>query len=141
MRSIRTAAVLPTCCALLAPVVVAGLSGDPPQDYACELSSNRRVIAPFRQSINRYRHTKVERQIANDPVDIRFLDDDHPIERQLVSVRLILRKQMSSAFEGRAFQRPVESGGKGKFLVRQSCPLHQIAKPKLRDKPGHSPGY
>lgn len=84
MRNIRSAALLTACCALWAPAMVAGLSGDPPQDYAYELPSNRQVIAFVLQSIEWYRHTYAERQIANDPVDLLFLDDNHPIETQIV---------------------------------------------------------
>lgn len=84
MRTIKSAALLTACCALLAPGMVAGLSGDQPQDYEYELPPNRQVIAFALQSIDWYRHTYTERQLANDPVDLLFLDDNHPIEMQIV---------------------------------------------------------
>ena len=72
------------CCTLLAPAMIAGLSSDAPQKTAYELPENRQVIAFLLQSIDWYRHTYAERQIANDPVDLLFLDDNHPIETQIV---------------------------------------------------------
>lgn len=73
-----------TCCALLAPAMVAGLSADVPQSSAYELPENRQVIAFLLQSIDWYRYTYAERQIANDQADLLFLDDNHPIEAQIV---------------------------------------------------------
>ena len=84
MRNIRSAALLTACCALLAPAIVAGPSAGAPQDSAYELPSSQQVISFLLQSIDWYRHTYAERQIANDPVDLLFLDDNHPIETQIV---------------------------------------------------------
>src|ERR1700744_4566384 len=84
MRDIVFTARLITCCALFAPGMVAGLSGDPPQGLAYELPSNQQVIAFILQSIDWYRHTYAERQFGKDSVDLLFLDDNHPIETQIV---------------------------------------------------------
>lgn len=61
-----------------------GLSADAPQSSAYELPSNRQVITFLLQSVDWYRHTYAERQIANNQADRLFLDDNQPTEAQIV---------------------------------------------------------
>jgi len=72
------------CCVLLALIMAAGLFADTPRNVAYELPANRQVISFLFQSVDWYRHTYAERQIANDPSDLLFLDDNQPIESQIV---------------------------------------------------------
>jgi Mechanosensitive ion channel len=73
-----------TCWAALVPALIAGPSADAPQNSAYELPTNRQVIAFLLQSIDWYRQTHAERQIATDQADLLFLDDNRPIEAQIV---------------------------------------------------------
>src|SRR6202163_631352 len=62
-----------------------GLSADtPPSTY--RLPSNSEVIGYLLQSVNWYRHVYAERQVANEPADFMFLDDNQAIERQIVKL-------------------------------------------------------
>lgn len=69
--------------AIVAAVMAGGLSADtPPSAY--QLPSNSEVIGYLLQSVNWYRHVYAERQVANEPGDLMFLDDNQAIERQIV---------------------------------------------------------
>ncbi len=62
-----------------------GRSADtPPSTY--RLPSNSEVIGYLLQSVNWYRHVYAERQVANEPADFMFLDDNQAIERQIVKL-------------------------------------------------------
>jgi len=56
----------------------------PPSTY--QRPSNSEVIGYLLQSVNWYRHVYTERQVANQPADLMFLDDNHAIERQIVKL-------------------------------------------------------
>jgi len=71
--------------AIVAAVMAGGLSADiPPSTY--QLPSNSEVIGYLLQSVNWYRHVYTERQVANEPGDLMFLDDNQAIERQIVQL-------------------------------------------------------
>jgi small-conductance mechanosensitive channel len=71
--------------AIVAAVMAGGLSADtPPSAY--QLPSNSEVIDYLLQSVNWYRHVYAERQVANEPGDLMFLDDNQAIERQIVQL-------------------------------------------------------
>lgn len=71
--------------AIVAAVMAGGLSADtPPSAY--QLPSNSEVIGYLLQSVNWYRHVYAERQVANEPGDLMFLDDNQAIERQIVQL-------------------------------------------------------
>ena len=53
---------------------------------AANLPSNQQVIAFLTESIDWYRHCAVERQIANDPVDLVFLEDNRPGAAQILQL-------------------------------------------------------
>src|SRR6202142_1162597 len=88
--------------AIVAAVMAGGLSADtPPSAY--QLPSNSEVIGYLLQSVNWYRHVYAERQVANEPGDLMFLDDNQAIERQIVHLSFEFAKadatlQTSAAF-------------------------------------------
>jgi Mechanosensitive ion channel len=72
-------------CAIVAAAMAGGLSADTaPSRY--QLPSNSQVFGYLLQSVNWYRHGYTERQVANDPADLMFLDDNQAIERQIVKL-------------------------------------------------------
>jgi mechanosensitive ion channel-like protein len=83
--SLRQGAQAAACCAIVAVAMGAGLSaGTAPITY--QLPSNSEVIGYLLQSVNWYRHAYTERQVANEPTDLVFLDDNQAIERQIVKL-------------------------------------------------------
>ena len=71
-----------TCCAILATVMVRGLSADIPQG-SYQLPAEAQVIGYLLQSVNWYRHVYTERQVASDSGDLVFLNDNQAIESQI----------------------------------------------------------
>src|SRR6202161_1923848 len=83
--SVKQGAQVAACCAIVAAAMAGGLSADtPPSTY--QLPSNSEVIGYLLQSVNWYRHVYTERQVANEPADLVFLDDNQVIERQIVKL-------------------------------------------------------
>ena len=81
----KRSAQLAACCGIVAAAMAGGLSADtPPSTY--RLPSNSEVIGYLLQSVNWYRHVYAERQVANEPTDFMFLDDNQAIERQIVKL-------------------------------------------------------
>jgi hypothetical protein len=74
-----------TCCAILAAAMVRGLSADTSQS-SCQVPSDAQVIGYLWQSVNWYRHVYTERQVASDPRDLVFLNDNQAIEGQIVKL-------------------------------------------------------
>jgi hypothetical protein len=74
-----------TCCAILATAMVRGLSADTSQS-SCQVPSDAQVIGYLLQSVNWYRHVYTERQVASDPGDLVFLNDNQVIEGQIVKL-------------------------------------------------------
>src|SRR5580658_9032208 len=73
------------CCVIIAIAMVGGLSANtPPGTY--QLPSNSEVIGYLLGSVNWYRHVYTERQVASEPADLVFLDDNQAIERQIVKL-------------------------------------------------------
>ncbi len=73
-------------CYLLLPAVIAvGLSAEV-SPAASDLPSNQQVIAFLTESIDWYRHSAIERQIATEPVDLVFLEDNRPVASQIVQL-------------------------------------------------------
>jgi len=82
---VKRGAQLAACCGIVAAAMAGGLSADtPPSTY--RLPSNSEVIGYLLQSVNWYRHVYAERQVANEPADFMFLDDNQAIERQIVKL-------------------------------------------------------
>jgi hypothetical protein len=83
--SLKQSAQVAACCAIVAVAMVHGLcANNPPSRY--QLPSNSEVIGYLLQSVNWYRHVYTERQVANEPADLMFLDDNQAIERQIVKL-------------------------------------------------------
>jgi len=76
---------LATCCAILASAILSGLSAEIPQS-SYQLPSDAQVIGYLLQSVNWYRHVYTERQVAGDPGDLVFLNDNQAIESQIVKL-------------------------------------------------------
>jgi Mechanosensitive ion channel len=74
-----------TCCAILTTAMVRGLCADIPQS-SYQLPSTAQVIGYLLQSVNWYRHVYTERQVASDPGDLVFLNDNQAIESQIVKL-------------------------------------------------------
>ncbi len=73
------------CCGIVAAAMAGALSADtPPSTY--QLPSNSEVIGYLLQSVNWHRHVYAERQVANEPADFMFLNDNEAIERQIVKL-------------------------------------------------------
>ncbi|HVO60069.1 MAG TPA: mechanosensitive ion channel domain-containing protein [Terriglobales bacterium] len=70
---------------LLVAVLTVGLSAQV-SPAASDLPSNQQVIAFLTESIEWYRHRAIERQIATNPVDLVFLEDNRHIAAQIVQL-------------------------------------------------------
>jgi hypothetical protein len=82
---VKRVAQIAACCGIVAAAIAGGLSADiPPSTY--RLPSNSELIGYLLQSVNWYRHVYAERQVANEPTDFMFLDDNQAIERQIVKL-------------------------------------------------------
>ncbi len=81
----RSSVRIATCCAILATAMVSGLSADIPQS-SYQLPSAAQVIGYLLQSVDWYRHVYTERQVASDPADLVFLNDNQAIESQIVKL-------------------------------------------------------
>ena len=73
------------CCAILAAPMVGGVSADT-LTGSHQPPSNAQVIGYLLQSVNWYRHVYSERQVATEPADLMFLDDNRAIEQQIVKL-------------------------------------------------------
>jgi hypothetical protein len=73
------------CCAIVAATMAGGLSADTPRS-TYQLPPNPEVISYLLQSVSWYRHLYIERQVANEPADLIFLDENQAIQRQIVKL-------------------------------------------------------
>src|ERR1700751_4709874 len=74
-----------TCWAIFAIAISVVLFADSTQG-SYELPSDTQVIGYLLQSENWYRHVYTERQVASDPGDLVFLNDNQAIESQIVEL-------------------------------------------------------
>ena len=74
-----------TCCAIVAIAISRGLSADTTQD-SYQLPSDAQVIGYLLQSVTWSRHLYIERQVASDPGDLVFLNDNQALESQIVKL-------------------------------------------------------
>jgi hypothetical protein len=81
----KSSVCIATCCAILATATLSGLSDDIPQS-SYQLPSDAQVIGYLLQTVNWYRHAYTERQVASDPGDLVFLNDNQAIESQIVKL-------------------------------------------------------
>src|SRR5580698_1810566 len=80
--SLKQGAQVAACCA----IVVVAMAGADARPSTYQLPSNSEVIGYLLQSVNWYRHVYTERLVATEPADLMFLDDNQPIERQIVKL-------------------------------------------------------
>src|SRR5271166_1109579 len=66
-------------------IIAAGLSAQV-SPAASDLPSNQQVVAFLTESIDWYHHCVIERQIATDPVDLVFLEDNRPSGPQILQL-------------------------------------------------------
>jgi hypothetical protein len=74
-----------TCCAIFAIAISGGLFADT-TEHSYQLPSDAQVVGYLLQSVNWYRHVYTERQVASDPGDLVFLNDNQSIESQIVTL-------------------------------------------------------
>ena len=74
-----------TCCAIFAIAISGGLFADTTQG-SYQLPSDTQVIGYLLQSVNWYRHVYTEQQVASDPGDLVFLNDNQALESQIVKL-------------------------------------------------------
>jgi hypothetical protein len=74
-----------TCCVIFAIAISVGLSADTTQ-ASYQLPSDAQVIGYLLQSVNWYRHVYTEREVASDPGDLVFLNDNQALESQIVKL-------------------------------------------------------
>jgi hypothetical protein len=74
-----------TCCAIFAIAISRGLSADTTQS-SYQLPSDAQVIGYLLQSVTWYRRLYTERQVASDPGDLVFLNDNQVLESQIVKL-------------------------------------------------------
>jgi hypothetical protein len=85
VKEVKSSTRIATCGAILAVTIACGLSADSVQS-PYQLPSNSQVIGYLLQSISWYRHAYAERQVANEPADLIFLNDNQAIEAQIVKL-------------------------------------------------------
>jgi small-conductance mechanosensitive channel len=74
-----------TCCAIFAIAISGWLSADTTQN-SYQLPSDAQVIGYLLQSVDWYRHVYTERQVASDPGDLVFLNNNQALESQVVKL-------------------------------------------------------
>ena len=74
-----------TCCAIFAIAISGGLSADTTQK-SYQLPSDAQVIGYLLQSVTWYCHLYTEQQVASDPGDLVFLNDNQAFESQIVKL-------------------------------------------------------
>ena len=84
-NNMKSSVRIATCCAILATAMVRGLSADTSLSSS-QVPLDAQVIGYLLQSVNWYRHVYTERQVASDPGDLVFLNDNQAIEGQIVKL-------------------------------------------------------
>src|SRR6266849_968879 len=84
-----------TCCAIVAIAISGGLSADTTQT-SYQLPSDAQVIGYLLQSVTWYRHLYTEQQVASDPGDLVFLNDNQALESQIVKLSFEFAKADSA---------------------------------------------
>ena len=96
----------PVACVLLQIGFVVALSaGVSPKPS--EVPSSQQVVEFLTDSIDWYRHRAVERQIATEPVDLTFLEDNRPLAREIARLAFDFARA-----DAAILSRPAESSDK-----------------------------
>jgi Mechanosensitive ion channel len=90
------------CYVLLVAVLTAEISAQvsPP---APDLPSDQQVLAFLTESIDWYRHRAVEEQLATEPVDLVFLEDNRPVAAQIMQLSFDFARadaSLAATFQG-----------------------------------------
>ena len=73
-------------CGVLLPVVITLALSAEVSPAASDLPTNEQVIAFLTDSIDWYRHCAIERQIATEPADLVFVEDNRSVAAQIVQL-------------------------------------------------------
>ena len=73
------------CFVLLVVALTAGISAQV-SPSASDLPTNQQVLAFLTESIDWYRHRAIEEQLATDPVDLVFVNDNRPVAAQILQL-------------------------------------------------------
>jgi hypothetical protein len=84
-----------TCCVIVAIAISSELFADTTQ-ASYKRPSDAQVIGYLLQSVNWYRHVYAEREVASDPGDLVFLNDNQAIESQIVKLSFEFAKADAS---------------------------------------------
>lgn len=79
---------------LLAPALAAGICAQAPP--APNLPSDQQVLAFLTESIDWYRHRAAEEQVASEPADLVYLEDNRPVAPQVVRLSFDFAKADAS---------------------------------------------
>ena len=79
------------CYAIFATAISGVISAEATQS-PYQLPSNTQVVGYLLQSVNWYRHVYSERQVASDPGDLVFLNDNQALENQIVKLSFELAR-------------------------------------------------
>ncbi len=85
-----------SCCAIFILAMTGGLSADSPQT-SYHLPSDSQVIGYLLQSVDWYHHVYAERQVASEPADQLFLDNNRAIEAQVIKLSFEFAKADAAA--------------------------------------------
>jgi len=134
------------CYVLLVGVLTAGIFAQvsPP---APDLPSDQQVLAFLTESIDWYRHRAVEEQLATEPVDLVFLEDNRPVAAQIVQLSFeFARADASLAATFQAGKQKASAAiASGSFnnahirralmclwpIIRSDSPLNDNAAPRI----------
>src|SRR5271157_6658428 len=87
------------CYVLLGLMLTGGICAQispPPSD----LPSNQQVLAFLTESIDWYRHRAIEEQLATEPADLVFLEDNRPVAAQIVQLSFDFARADASVAAG-----------------------------------------
>jgi len=73
-------------CRLLLPLLITLALSAEVSPAASDLPTNEQVIAFLTESIDWYRHCAIERQIATEPADLVFVEDNRSVAAQIVQL-------------------------------------------------------
>jgi hypothetical protein len=73
-------------CYLLIPAVITLALSAEVSPAASDLPTNEQVVAFLTESIDWYRHCAIERQIATEPADLVFVEDNRSVAAQIVQL-------------------------------------------------------
>lgn len=115
-----------------------GLSADSVQS-PYQLPSNSQVIGYLLQSMSWYRHGYAERQVANEPADLIFLNDNQAIEAQIVKLSFEFGK--ADAALARTASVPDSPSVASPDAVPSDCPLYRFEESQRSGEPASNPAH